>query len=298
MTDALSQLSTLAVELFAVTSMLAVGLRYSVGEIFAPLRNVGGTIAVLLANFVAIPLLAFLVSRVIQLDAVYADGLMIVACAAGAAFIIKLLAMAKNDVAFGSGMLVLLVVVTIAYMPLVLPRLVPAGEVSAGAVARPLVITMLAPLAAGMIVRPLVKGIIPRVLPLLARITNISLIALVVLSLGLNLTTVRGVFGTGAIIAAILFTIGAYGVGWLVSAYGHALRDDVGLITAQRNFAAALVVAAESFTDRRVLVMVVVTSLLSFVVLIPGAKWLGKRQRAASPSHPYTITDHGQKPAA
>ena len=297
-TEALSRLSPIAVQVFAVSSMLAVGLRYSVGEILEPLRNIRGTVAVLIANFVAIPLLAFAISRLIRLEAAYADGLMIVACAAGAATIVKLLMLARNDVAFGSGILVLLLAMTIIYLPLVLPRLLPAGEVSAGAVARPLALTMLAPLAAGMIARPWAKGVAPRVLPWLQRTANVSLILVVTLSLGLHIKTVGRVFGSGAILAALVFILGAYGVGWLVGAFGHSAREGLGLMTAQRNFTAALVVAADSFSDRRVLVMVVLMSILSLAVLIPGSKWIGRRHAVAKTTYPSRTANDGQRSAA
>jgi BASS family bile acid:Na+ symporter len=172
-----------------------------------------------------------------------------------------------------------------------------AGEVSVGAVARPLVVTMLAPVAAGMIARRWARGRAAVVIAWLGRIANTSLVLVVTLGLALNLETVRGVFGTGAIASGLLFTIGAYGVGWLVGAFGDSVRDDVGLITAQRNFSAALVVAADSFSDDRILVMVVVLSLLSFVVLIPGAKWLGKRQAHAEPNAS-AHESHGHRSAA
>ena len=47
--------------------------------------------------------------------------------------------------------------------------------------------------------------------------------------------------------------------------------------TAQRNIAAALVVAGQNFTDPRVVVMVVVVAVVGLLVLMPLARWAAGR---------------------
>ena len=51
----------------------------------------------------------------------------------------------------------------------------------------------------------------------------------------------------------------------------------LGLGTAQRNIAAALVVANQSFTDPNVVVMVVVVAIVGLLVLMPLARMIGGR---------------------
>ena len=51
------------------------------------------------------------------------------------------------------------------------------------------------------------------------------------------------------------------------------MRDEVALGTAQRNYAAAMVVA-RSFPDPQVLVMVVVLSVVTMIFLFPAARAL------------------------
>jgi BASS family bile acid:Na+ symporter len=55
----------------------------------------------------------------------------------------------------------------------------------------------------------------------------------------------------------------------------------LGLGTAQRNLAAALVVATANFDDPDVMVMVLVLGLLGLVVLMVTAGELGRRSKAA-----------------
>jgi BASS family bile acid:Na+ symporter len=47
--------------------------------------------------------------------------------------------------------------------------------------------------------------------------------------------------------------------------------------TAQRNIAAALVVAGQNFDDPKVLVMVVVVAVVGLLILMPLARMLGTR---------------------
>jgi BASS family bile acid:Na+ symporter len=64
--------------------------------------------------------------------------------------------------------------------------------------------------------------------------------------------------------------------------FGEHLRDEMALGTAQRNFAAALVVATQSFESPGVLVMAVVVSLVTMAVLFPTAELLNRRARRQS----------------
>jgi BASS family bile acid:Na+ symporter len=276
MSEVLAAVSDLSVQLFAVTSMALIGLRYALGEILGPLRRLRVVVVALLSNFVAVPLLAFMILHVLNLDRPYAIGLVLVATAAGAPMLIKLTQLSGGDVAFSAGLLVLLIVFTIAYMPLVVPYLAPGSEINGWAIAAPLALTMLLPLAAGLLVKRLVPAS-ARLLPLLRAVTNASLLTLVALTFVLNLRLVIGVVGTGAILASLLFIVGAFGIGWVLGGvFGDGLRGEMALGTSQRNFAAALVVATQSFEAPGVVVMAVVVSLATMAVLFPAAKLLNR----------------------
>ena len=276
----LTTLSAFSVQLFAIASMASIGFRYSVREIVGPLHRFWAVIVALVANFVAVPLLAFVILHVIKLDPAYAIGLVLVAAAAGAPMIIKLTEMSGGDVAFSAGLLVLLIVVSIVYMPLVVPLLSPGSEISPWAIANPLVLTMLLPLAVGLLVKRLAPTTGP-ILPVLRVVTNVSLLTLIVLTFALNLQLVIGVLGSGAILASLMFIAGAFGIGWVFGgAFGDALRDEMALVTSQRNFAAALVVATESFAAPGVVVMAIVVSLVTMAVLFPAAKLLNRHAQS------------------
>ena len=281
MTEFLSHAATLTVLIFATTSMGSVGLRYTPLEILEPLRDLRGVLLALAANFIVVPLLAFVILRFVALERPYAIGLVLIASAAGAPFVIPLTKMAGGDVAFSSGLLVLLLTASIGYTPVIVPCLAPEAEVSTWSIAKPLVMTMLLPLSLGLLVKALAPGS-RRVRPLLGMVTNVALVLLVVLTFALNLHTLLGVFGTGAILSSLLLVAGAFVSGWVMGSFGEHLRDEMALGTAQRNFAAAMVVSTESFNEPGILVMVVVASVVTMALLFPAAKLLNRHLAGAA----------------
>ena len=283
MEELLSTLVRIFVPIFAAGSMLTVGFRYSVQEIVKPLRDIPGVITAIVANFVLIPLLAVGIVSLIPIETPLAIGLILVSAAAGAPMLIKLTQMAREPVPFAASILVLLLLVTMIYMPLVIPRLASGAPISALSIARPLLITMLLPLSVGFVVRAVSRRTAETLLPWTGKITNIALYIMLVATILGNLDEVISVFGKGAILASLLLIAGAFAIGYLVGTFDKREKIVLGFATAQRNFAAAMVVAVQSFIDPGVLVMTVVCSTIA-MLLLPFARLLGKRKaRTARP---------------
>ena len=278
----LSNVLSIATLVFAVSSMLSVGFRYTAQQIIAPLRNARLVIGAVVANFVLVPLLAYVITAIFSFGEEREIGLLLVACAAGAPFLIKWAQMAGADLAIAAGVLVLLIVMTVPYMPLVVPLIAPEADVSAFDIARPLVLTLLLPLVVGLIAYRFVPTWTERLLPLLGVLSNIALVALIVSTVVLNFDGLLRVFGTGAILAALLFIAGAFVIGYLLGITGRGTRQELALGTAQRNIAAATVVATQSLGDPDTVVMVVVTSMVAMASLFPTATALRKRAERAS----------------
>ena len=151
--ELLSKLVPVSMLCFVVSSMLAVGLSLTVAQMLAPLRN-GRLVALsLLANFVLMPLAAMGLGRLLSLDQPLGVALVLLGAAAGAPFLPKLASVAKGSLAFAVGLMVLLMVLTVGYMPLVLPLLLEGVSVDPTKIARSLVLLMLLPLVVGLVVR-------------------------------------------------------------------------------------------------------------------------------------------------
>src|SRR6266480_5785486 len=176
--DLLSKAATVAMLSFVVSSMLAMGTGLTVAQIIEPLRNARLLVLALLANFVLMPLGAFALAKVLWLDEPFGIGLLLLGCAAGAPVLPKLAELAQGNLAFAVGVMVLLMVVTVGYLPIVLPLLLPGVTVNPWQIARSLVLLMLLPLAAGLALKSHYEGFATRAKPLLDRISNITLILL------------------------------------------------------------------------------------------------------------------------
>jgi predicted Na+-dependent transporter len=205
MENVLSALQNLFTLAFVVTSMLSMGLSLTVAQILQPLKNTRLVIMALATNFVIVPAVAFALSRIIPLDQSVQIGLLLLGTAAGAPFLPKLAQMAKANVAFSVGLMTILILVTIVYLPIVLPLLLPGVEVDAGKIALTLIVTMLVPLLIGLFVKARYGGAAETLQPVMTQISTISLALLLVLMLALNFQNVVALFGTGAIVATLLF---------------------------------------------------------------------------------------------
>ena len=130
--------TSVAMLIFVLSSMLAMGLGLTVSQIITPLRNARLVVLSLLANFVLMPLAAVALAALLRLDQPLGVGLLLLGTAAGAPFLPKLAQIAKGNLAFAVGLMVLLMVVTVGYLPLVLPVLLPGVSVNPAKIARSL----------------------------------------------------------------------------------------------------------------------------------------------------------------
>ena len=278
MSEILAVIMQLSVLVFVIASMLSMGLSLTIKQIVAPLRNARLVILALVANFILVPLLAYLILLVIKLDEGLATGLILMATAGGAPFLPKLAQAAKGNVAFSVGLMVLLMLVTIIYMPLVLPFLLSGVEINALEIARSLVIMMLIPLAIGLFVKARYESTAESLQPHMAQTSTVALVLLMVTALVLNFDAIVGVIGTGAIIAILVFLLVALVLGYILGGKDGGTKSVLGLGTAQRNISAALVVAGQNFSDDpNVLSMIVVAALIGLVLLMFIGGELGRR---------------------
>ena len=267
----------LSILIFVIASMLALGLSLTVKQIVDPLRNLRVLAVLLIGNFLLVPGLAFLLLRFIPLEPGFDIGIILLATAAGAPFLPKLVELAKGTIALSVGAMILLMVVTIVYLPLVLPVLLPGTAVNPLEVALPLVLFMLTPLGIGLLTAARFPDVARRGQPVLSKLSTLGLMVGFVALVIVNASTLLDAIGNGAMLAAALLIVGAFLIGWLLAGANRDLRTVLGLAAAQRNLSAALLVAGANFSDPNVLVMVMVGAVLMLAGLMTTAKVIGRR---------------------
>ena len=280
--DFLSAIAGIFGLLFVVTSMLAMSLSLSVQQMTQPLKNIRLVILALLANFVLVPLLAYVITKVIPLDQSLQIGVILLGTAAGAPFIPKLVQGAKGNVAYAVGLMFLIMVVTIFYLPFILPLLLPGVEVNPWDIAKSLIVTMLIPLLIGMLIKSHSPDVADHWAPVMNKISSLSVLILLVVGLGLNISNILSFIGTLGIGAMVLLILGALVIGMLFGGRDPGVRSAMALSTANRNGAAALLVATQNFSGTDTLPCVLVGVVLVLLILLPIAKRMGARSQAAA----------------
>lgn len=280
-------LAQIAGLLFIVTSMLAMGMSLTVPQIITPLKNVRLVALALLANFVLVPLLAYVITRVIPLDQSLQIGLIVLATAAGAPFLPKLVQGAKGSIALGVGLMVLLMVVTIGYLPIVLPLLLPGVAIDPWDIAKSLIVLMLIPLALGLLFKSHSPEDASHWQPVMNKISSLALLILLVVGLGLSVSNIIALIGSNGLLALVLFIVGCLLIGYVLGGRDPNVNSVMGLGTAQRNVSAAILVSAMNFSGTMTLPFVLVAAILGLLILLPTARRLGARASgSAAPEAP------------
>ena len=141
------------------------------------------------------------------------------------------------------------------------------------------------PLALGLLIKARWEETAQALLHPMSQIANISLALLIVLMLGLNISKVLGLFGSGALLGILVMIVVAAGGGYLLGGPSADTKRVLALGTGQRNMAASFTIAASNFADRPdVMVLLAAAGLVAMIVVMPLAAEFGKR--AGARPHP------------
>lgn len=263
--------------LYVVTSMLAMGMALTMGQIIQPLKSMRLVLLALLANFVLVPLIAYGITLMIPMEQPLQIGLILIATAAGSPFMTKLVQGARGNLALGVGMMVLLMVVTIIYLPIVLPLLLPGVSINPWDIAKSLIFIMLIPLALGLLFKSHSSEDAAHWQPVMSKISSLAILILLVVGLGLNVSNIIDLIGSRGILALVIFIVLSFVVSYFLGGKDQGVRSVMGLGAAQRNMSAAILISGQNFAGTPTLPFVLVAAIVSLMILLPTAKRLGSR---------------------
>lgn len=295
MSEIISSLNSAFTLAFVVTSMFGLGLGLTVQDLIAPLRNLRLVVVMLAVNFVLIPAVAWVLTRVMPLGPDLQIGLILMSTVAGAPLAIKASQLARGDIVAAGSLVTLQVVATVIYLPLVLPFLIPGIAVDTVSIAMPLFLQILLPLGAGVLMNVRYDEEAEMTRPMMGDISNISLAMMLVLNLG-NVPQVLGLVGTGAIAGILIVIFTGLAAGYLLGGPETGTRRTLAIGSAQRNYAAAFVLAQGNFADRPdVFLMLLTASLISMIVILVVAGEFGRRSRGGEIDAPVATVQHPTK---
>lgn len=276
MDGVLLELTRAAMLTFVVAGMASMGLSLTVAGILRPLRNGALVVGLLVVNFVVVPALTVLATRVLPMEESAATAVILLGCCAGAPFLPALAKLAKADPNLAVGSMVLLMVVTVLYAPLVVPRVVPGATVSAWDIASSLVVLMLLPLLLGLLARVRYPDAATAWAGTVGQVSTGALFLALGAGILVSWRDILGSVGTWIFVGALIVLLVGLAVGYLLG-LGRSRADRwlLALASAQRNISAALVIAASLSGD--VVVRTLVAALIVPILLIMIAGEVGKR---------------------
>ncbi|MGB3051117.1 MAG: bile acid:sodium symporter [Polyangiales bacterium] len=282
MYETLEIILNISIAVFIAGVLFSAGLEVTFEQVLKPLRNGPVVARALIANLILTPLIVYAMSVWFPLERPYMIGVLLYGFAAGAPYTPKLVGAAAGDVPNSIAATMLLTVLTIIYMPLVLPFLIPGTKIAVWAIAKPLLLQMFVPLVIGLAIRHFRDRLAAKILKPANLVVNLSLVLFLVLAVVNHGDALSAIIGTGTVTSAIVLTLVAFGVGYLLGPGGKKGKVTLGLITTARNIGAAATIATANFKDDpRVLLTVAVCMFVVFALAFPTAKlYFSKRLSA------------------
>jgi BASS family bile acid:Na+ symporter len=267
------------VPVFTAGSLLAVGLRATARDAFAPLADARFVALTLLVGWVVCPGVARLLLAIVPLDRPYAAGLLVLSLAPAAPFAPALMQRAGADSGHTAAFMILATVATVAILPVAAPALIGGVSASPMLIARPLVLLVLLPLLIGVTARWLNQGLADRALRPVTMLSNAAGLVLAIAIVPLYGPGMVNAVGSFAIAMQVAFvatvTLAAHLAG---AALPPGAQPVLTLGMCSRNLAAALAPLAQIEPDPRAMVMIAIAVPITLAASIVAARRLTPRR--------------------
>jgi BASS family bile acid:Na+ symporter len=214
--------------------------------------------------------MAALTARLFGLEAGLRYGLVLMAMAAGAEIGPLLTATSSANVRLSGGLLVLSIAITIVYLPLMLGVFLPDAHVPVGHLLLKLSLTIVMPLLLGLFIKSRFEKMAESAETYLHLVSRVFVVLLTVIVLLLFYERIIRLFGTSAILAALISVVGGFGIGYLLGWPDRGTRLAMGYMHGARSASIAVMVASDVFRDQpNVMLMIAIVTLLILVILLP-----------------------------
>ncbi|MDH5255447.1 MAG: hypothetical protein OEW72_05970 [Gammaproteobacteria bacterium] len=278
LTQVMQAIFTPLVVVFTVTNLASMGLQVDIPPVLKTLRSVKLLALVVVWGWVVGPVLGYLITVVVPLAEPFAAVVLLTSLAPCAPFLPPMVGKARGDVNFAGAFIPLAAVGTVVFMPLLAPLMIKGLTVSAMALAKPLVITVLIPLLVGALVRTYAAAMAGKIFPTVKRVAGLSTALTVLFCLVLYGQQMLQTAGSFALLSMTLF-MGVLGL--ITYRFGFGLRQNqrsvMSLGMGTRNIAAVFAgVLAIPNGDPRMVAMVVMWTLWSFILAVLVAPLLGR----------------------
>ena len=265
---------------FMIGNLLAIGLETDLKAALAPLRDLRFVVTATLLDSLFCPAFAWLISRLLPLAPPYATGLLLIGLAPAAPFLPIMVRRAGGDLAYTAAFMLIAAVYTVLLMPFAVPLIVPGLSVDSWTVAKPLLVLLFLPMAAGMAVKTVAPFVAVRLLKIVRPIASAATVLLLV-AVGVRyFEGFVGAVGSYAIAAQLIYAVGlVLGAHALGTGMPACQRSVLSLGACSRNLGAALALLLVTPADPRAMVMVALAVPITLGVTYLAAGWLSNRAK-------------------
>ncbi len=253
-----------------VTIMLAMGMQVRFQAVAASARPLHQVLLGLLANFVLVPAVTVGLLHLFNAAPMVSAGFLVLAVCPGAPVGPPAAKIARGNVAWAIGIMVILGALSAVLSPLLLSLLLaqmaPESDLHIDflAIVRTLVVAQLLPLAVGLAVHHWAPRFTEKTVKPISAAANVLLLLLIVLILVTQFETLadirlRGWTGMGLLFFASL------GIGWLCGGGDLSIRKALAVTTACRNAAVGLAIVNGNFAGSPAVTAVVAYALVCIV---------------------------------
>lgn len=273
-----------AVTVFTV--MFTLGLGIVAGELRWIWQRPGPMLRGLFCVLVAVPALALVITRWLELPRLAQIGIVLMAISPGAPVALRRSLSAGGHHAFAPSLQITVAMLAVVSMPLSIAALnhVYQGHASIASwdVARQVFVAQLLPLGLGIALRRIGAPLATWLEPRLAQLGTILLVVLAVLAL-IDVWETTVTAGWRVLAAITLTTCGALAVGHFLGGPESATRTAVAITSAARNPGLALLVAALNAAPPTITAVVLAYLVVSVFVIVPYILW--RRRSGAQMPH-------------
>ena len=261
------------------------GLSHRPGEVTAAMADRRRFVRIVVLDAVGVPLLVYLLVRVLAVPEGYAAGLILVGAASAGAIGLAVVRFADGDVPLAIGLIVVLELGNLVTIPL-WSTIMLSGPVRPplGDVVATLVLGVVLPLIVGTGLRHVRPQRAQAWARAMRRVSTVSLVLLVAIAVGRDVGDVIGAAAAVSLVAIVTVTA-ALLAGWAVGTPGEASRSTAALVTSSRASTPALAVASGTYglssdAASAIVVFALVSLLMSGLVAVALAR---VRSRAPGP---------------
>jgi bile acid:Na+ symporter, BASS family len=267
-----------------VTIMLAMGMQVKFEAVTASLRPVHRIALGLIANYMLVPAVTVGLLYLFQAAPMVSVGFLILAVCPGAPVCPMATKLAKGNVPWAIGIMVILAglsaVLSPALLSVLLTWLTPDSELQIDylAIVRTLMVAQLLPLAAGLAIHHWTPNFAEKIAKPMNLAANVMLLVLIGLLLATQYDTLAAIRIRGWTGMSLLF-IASLAIGWVCGGTDVAIRKALAVTTTGRNAAVGLAIATGNFAGTEAVTAVVAYALVSIVGTFVGAVLLGRFAR-------------------